>query len=480
MSNKYTIFFVVFISSCSTNSPKSSDEEFIIPEGERTWLAGDHHVHGKYSAKWNLETTPPTPILFGDAHYFTALNAAMAKMHGLDWMVTTDHGGPGHSKLNFEQAYPELLDSRKAIPQVLQFYGMEFDMPSARHGSLIIPKSDKEAEQLYQIESKFNRREVSPNEYLRGTQAFMIKALEHMQAMSPKPILAVNHPARQAPRLNTFTKVTPKKMREWQDAAPNVITGMTAIPGHQAASLNPDGSIDSTAERAEYYGYPTHGGTDQMSAIVGGVWDSFLGEGRKWSVTAVSDSHAHYTEGRTDFWPGEYAKTYVYAKKDYSSVLEAFRAGKVFITTGDLIDSLFVFVSQGERKAQIGESLTNKNSDPLVVTIAFKTPKHKNFNGDSPRVVRVDLIYGEVLIDKKFIEQNINPTTKVVKRFYSKDWKDKQGYKVMTFTLPANTKKGYIRVRGTNLLNELEPEVDQKGENPWGDLWFYSNPVYIK
>ncbi|WP_278370183.1 phosphoesterase [Pseudoalteromonas lipolytica] len=480
MINRYTLFFVTFISGCSTHSPQSQNEEFIIPEGDRTWLAGDHHIHGKYSAKWNLETSPPTPILFGDAHYFTALNATMAKMHGLDWMVTTDHGGPGHSKLNLDQAYPELLDSRKAVPQVLQFYGMEFDMPSARHGSLIIPKSEKEAEQLFEIESKFNRREVSPHEYLRGTQAFMLKALEYMQTMSPKPILAVNHPSRQAPKLNVFTKVTPEKMRQWQDAAPDVITGMTAIPGHQAASINPDGSNDPTAERAEYYGYPTHGGTDQMSAIVGGVWDSLLGEGRKWSVTAVSDSHAHYTEGRTDFWPGEYAKTYVYAKKDYASVLEAFRAGNVFITTGDLIDSLFVSVSQGEQKAQIGESLTNNNSAPLVVNIAFKTPKQKNFNGDSPSVARVDLIYGEVLKDKKFIKQNINPTTKVVKRFYPKDWKEQGDYQVMSFTLPMGTKKGYIRVRGTNLLNELEPEVDLKGENPWDDLWFYSNPVYIK
>tara|TARA_B100001059_G_C17836679_1_gene588622 strand:+ start:6771 stop:7310 length:540 start_codon:yes stop_codon:yes gene_type:complete len=167
MINRYTLFFVTFISGCSTHSPQSQNEEFIIPEGDRTWLAGDHHIHGKYSAKWNLETSPPTPILFGDAHYFTALNATMAKMHGLDWMVTTDHGGPGHSKLNLDQAYPELLDSRKAVPQVLQFYGMEFDMPSARHGSLIIPKSEKEAEQLFEIESKFNRREVSPHEYSR-------------------------------------------------------------------------------------------------------------------------------------------------------------------------------------------------------------------------------------------------------------------------------------------------------------------------
>jgi len=152
----------------------------------------------------------------------------------------------------------------------------------------------------------------------------------------------------------------------------------------------------------------------------------------------------------------------------------------VFITTGDLIDSLFVSVSQGEQKAQIGESLMNNNSAPLVVNIAFKTPKQKNLNGDSPSVARVDLIYGEVLKDKKFIKQNINPTTKVVKRFYPKDWKEQGDYQVMSFTLPLGTKKGYIRVRGTNLLNELEPEVDLKGENPWDDLWFYSNPVYIK
>jgi hypothetical protein len=36
----------------------------------------------------------------------------------------------------------------------------------------------------------------------------------------------------------------------------------------------------------------------------------------------------------------------------------------------------------------------------------------------------------------------------------------------------------YIRVRGTN-TTELEPEPDPAGENPWQDLWFYSNPVFI-
>lgn len=34
----------------------------------------------------------------------------------------------------------------------------------------------------------------------------------------------------------------------------------------------------------------------------------------------------------------------------------------------------------------------------------------------------------------------------------------------------------YIRVRGTN-TDQLEQEIDPAGEDPWTDLWFYSNPA---
>lgn len=474
-----TMLAVANLISCASHTNKLNDLDF-ISNSNKTWLAGDHHIHGKYSAKWNWDSQPPTPILFGDAHYFTALNAQMAEFHGLDWMVTTDHGGPNHSKVNLEQAYPELVASRQAIPGILQFYGMEFDMPSARHATLIIPQNESESQQLYTIESQFNRREIYPDESSRDTDEFLNKALTAMQAMSPKPILSINHPARKAPGLGQYEKITPQKMRQWQDIAPDVITGMTAIPGHQAATLNPDGSIDKMGIRAEYYGYPTHGGADQMSAIVGGVWDSFLGEGRRWSVTAVSDSHAHFTEERTDFWPGEYAKTYVYAEKSYPSVFAGLRSGNVFITTGDLINELFVTIKQGDEVANIGEQLQLDNSKTSIVTIAFKTPKKANFNQDIVKVARVDLIFGQVHNNKQYIENNTNPTTRVIKRFDSNDWQQVGDYQVMHYTLPANLGDSYIRVRGTNLANELEPQVDPKGENPWSDLWFYSNPIYLR
>jgi hypothetical protein len=37
----------------------------------------------------------------------------------------------------------------------------------------------------------------------------------------------------------------------------------------------------------------------------------------------------------------------------------------------------------------------------------------------------------------------------------------------------------YLRVRGTN-TSEMEPELDPRGENPWQDLWFYSNPIFVE
>ncbi|RVT42576.1 phosphoesterase, partial [Rheinheimera sediminis] len=72
------------------------------------------------------------------------------------------------------------------------------------------------------------------------------------------------------------------------------------------------------------------------------------------------------------------------------------------------------------------------------------------------------------------------PETKVAKRFYAADWTSKDGYSTFELPLGKARTSQYLRLRGTNNKNELEPEPDAKGENPWFDLWFYSNPVFIK
>jgi hypothetical protein len=78
---------------------------------------------------WDREEDPPAPIIGGDAIYPIPMNALMARHYGLSWVVTTDHGGPNHSKVHLEKAYPELLQSRAVVPGLIQFFGMEFDSP---------------------------------------------------------------------------------------------------------------------------------------------------------------------------------------------------------------------------------------------------------------------------------------------------------------------------------------------------------------
>ena len=116
---------------------------------DRTWIAGDHHIHSRWSVRWDRTVDPPSPVMGGAGVYPMPMNAVMARHFGLSWMVATDHGGPNHSKVNLEYAYPELLVSREAIPDLVQFYGMELNTPGGEHSSIIIPHSHDEADALH-------------------------------------------------------------------------------------------------------------------------------------------------------------------------------------------------------------------------------------------------------------------------------------------------------------------------------------------
>lgn len=111
-------------------APAFSATATTAADAGRQWLAGDHHVHSEWSVDWDRSTTPPTPVRGGDSPYSRSRNAAQARAFGLRWMVHTDHGGPGHSAVTRDQAYPALLQARTDVPEVIQFNGMEFDVPA--------------------------------------------------------------------------------------------------------------------------------------------------------------------------------------------------------------------------------------------------------------------------------------------------------------------------------------------------------------
>ena len=453
-------------------------------QSERRWLAGDHHVHSQYSVDWNDSTTPPTPIVAGDARYPIPTNAERAREYGLTWMVSTDHGGPNHSKLNLELAYPELVGSRTSVPELIQFYGMEFDTPGADHSSMIVPHSNREQRTLYDLESQFSKRDAFPRDSTRDTEPRMLEALRHMRGLPEPPVVIANHPSRSATGIGVYGLDTPRELRDWNDTAPQVAVGMEGAPGHQAGAIARDGSRDSTGARGGYRRQPTMGGFDQMTARLGGFWDSMLGEGRRWWITSTSDSHNNWRHGGSDFWPGEYSKTYVFGSRTYHDILDGLRTGRVFVTTGDLVSELHVTAerkgAQGEPAARqsIGGTLTVPPGADVQVTIRLRDPRRPNHHGDTPSVARVDLIAGDVTGPVADRATDTNPTTHVVQRFSIEDWQADGEFRVMSATLRDVRRSGYIRVRGTNTM-ELEPSPDPSGENPWSDLWFYSNPIFL-
>lgn len=460
------------------------------PPGDgRRWLAGDHHVHSEFSGGYDLSTNPPTFNDGGDGFYPIWRNVEMAQKYGLKWMVTTDHGGPLHSVVHRDRAYPELLAARNAFPGMKVFYGMELDTPKADHSTVWIPKTDREAQALFEIESRYSVKDAWPEDPERNTEERMIEALQFMSKMPDPPLVIKNHPSRTARGPGRWGIDTPEKLRRWHDAAPDVFIGFEGAPGHQAASLNGDPTHPVYGVRGAYHHSPTMGGFDQMTAVVGGVWDAFLGEGRRWWITATSDSHLHYTEeGGIDFWPGEYAKTYVKAHDDYADIFAQIRAGQMFAVTGDLISELDMAVREKRpfdwmsrtAPAVMGQTLklTRSGAD-VEVTIRFRTPDRPNANGDRPTVRRVDLIMGDVSPEAIDTAAFRNPTAKVVRRFTADDWKVDGEYAVISYTVRDVDRNVYLRVRGTN-THEWEPEPDEKGENPWEDLWFYSNPIFIE
>jgi hypothetical protein len=407
----------------------------------------------------------------------------------LSWIVTTDHGGPQHAKLNIEQAYPELLRSRAEVPDLLQFYGLELNMPGMDHHTLIIPHAEFESSALYDLESRFDANDPATPEPERRTAETRRRALAYMSSMMRVPLVFANHPSRSAKALGTFGLDEPWEIRESADVAPEVYKGMEGAPGHQASGLARDGQprIDDEGNReGARGGYAnaagrTLGGFDQMTAVVGGFWDSLLGEGRRFWVVATSDSHVHYTEATrrgSDFWPGEFHKTYVYARKTYDSVLEGLRTGRIFVTAGDLITSLDIEATSGDRRAGVGETLRIDRGGPIALTIRFRDPDGVNAHGFDPRVTRVDVITGAVrgpLIDK---HASTNETTRVVARYGPQSWRREGEDIVIESVVSPVAPRMYVRVRGTNTM-DLEPRLDALGEDPWSDVWFYSNPIFI-
>jgi hypothetical protein len=447
------VLSTLFLSACATD-----------PHSGRSWQAGDHHVHSEWSVDWDRSTSPPTPIRGGDSPYTRSRNARQGQTFGLTWMVHTDHGGPGHSAVTRDHAWPALEQARREVPALIQFNGMEFDVPAAEHASLIIAPGPRERDELVEIERRFSRNESVDGVQRDDTQT-MFDALAHMRTLPAPPLMFVNHPSRTATGVGQWGEVEPTELRAWHDTAPQVLVGMEGAPGHQA----------TRTERGLYRNAaaPTFGGFDQMTTQVGGVWDTLLAEGRRFWITATSDSHHNLRDGGRDYDPGEYSKTYVWARRDAGDILDGLREGRMFAVTGDLIDALELTVRGTDGTAHVatlGDTLALPAGTTMHIELRVRQPAVPNAHGKRPLLAQMELIVGTSGDDGIPVMQT--------RRWGADTWRRDGDWLIVTWEVPVPARGAFLRARGSS-THEATPQADVPGEDPWQDLWFYSNPVFI-
>jgi hypothetical protein len=359
-------------------------------------------------------------------------------------------------------------------------------------------------------------------------------------------------------------------LRNFNNAGPRIAFGFESQPGHGASDRRGEYNLRRNAiggVRYDSVGGTTFGGTGVYAAQVGGVWDALLGEGRNWWFFASSDWHsrgAFSVDDRrsdNDFWPGEYQRTYTmvrHGKTDKRQVspqmvVDALRSGNAWAAAGQLIDRL-AFVacavppqSSGDAVVEalaltsarqgaaldrpgcvtMGEKLEVKPGSDVVVAIAVRDPKGRNYSPysfpnpslrqvgitqpiDEPVLDHVDVIGGMVTgfkapgsadyagawpdnwVDMANPQQlrtlasvpaaAKNESAKVLKTFGSSGWRSfhlDDEYKVMSLRIRSVQASQYLRLRGTNMPAAVPFETDTAG-NPLSDLWTNTGEIQAK
>lgn len=505
------------------------------------WLSGDHHVHTCFSI---------------DGMYRIEEQVENAVRSGLDFCVITDHGGPEHSRVLLSDAYPQLVAARRRFPQITVFQGLEWNIPAAEHGSIIVPPSDEEAKLVLDFQTQFDARvsraagsrasvgsaatgsatpetgqagaaagstsgnavpataPATPKDAPRSAadaEAAAVAGVRYLQQRSPGSLFFANHPARRG-------LDSPHELRAWADAGPDVMRGFEGAPGHGAAPLVgiARGYYGETPGPRAHPSYPLHayrtwGGYDYYVAQVGGLWDSLLGEGRAFYITANSDSHRYFGDRREtdrvafrkvgyvpltgrskpyrhgdpldpdeDYPPGVYARTYVYsASRKPSDVLDGMRGGNMWTVLGGLVDGVELWAHDGHGAAPMGSTLLVAPGAEVEVVLRVRPARAANLVGDRPVLHHVDLILGEILGPVPHRDTLHHPTARVVQAWAAGQGRRVDSWLEFRYRITGVRDSVFLRARGTN-TDVVAPRLDPLKIDPWRDLWFYSNPVMVR
>lgn len=536
------------LAACSDSSAGSTSPKITTPGPQ--WLAGDIHnhtfltdgSHPETQVVWNAFSRFGLDFMANSEHGGTSARDVTGVAPAAGGLGDTASATNGVIRTPTQRwrwetlrdaSYPLLLGAsglQSQYPDQVLVQGVEWNVPTHEHASVgLLASSGRDVSDFeYQFDASDKDRSrdsgwVSTVNTTSGatapvkvpaaieqdrfgnalvkrnaTHADAVAAAAYLEAhYATSAYVVVNHPSRQQ-------RFSAAHLRDLNEAAPDVVIGIEGFPGHQKEPSRGgygngpfyDATNATTGTSDTTYRARTYGGADYMLAKLGGLMDSFWGEGRRFWVFLNSDFHS--AASSADFWPGEYGKTWVFAPgRAPADVLAGMRSGNAFIVQGDLVEVLDVRVTAGGRSATLGGELVVSPGTPVTVTVEFRSPAYNNA-GDVPRVDHVDLVAGAVTGKKDRADpiawaSETNPSAAVVKRFTAADWTADGALRTMSYTFTPSS-SSYLRLRGTNqrvggakLEANGEPLMDEASttsstntiDKAWADLWFYTNPVFV-
>ncbi|WP_029211937.1 PHP domain-containing protein [Arsenicicoccus bolidensis] len=508
-----------FVTEQGTGTAAAAEQE-MLHAGKRhgrgrRWLAGDHHIHTQFSS---------------DAMYRVVDHVQHASAYGLDWMVITDHGSETHAKIGVDKVNPHIRAARAEFDDMLVFQGLEWNIPAAEHGTVFVHPGANEVAVLKAFENTYDGSVKKASASTPQNESLALKGLAYLaSAVGSREVkdalMLANHPARKGID-------SPHEIRGWRDVPGRIAVGMEGAPGHQAAGLpkphgpgSGRGYYDGSPSKDSFAGYPlesyrTFGGFDWMTATVGGLWDSLLSEGKPWWITANSDSHSvhldtavrggpdsdfarqgHYADpvngpvpdtGNGDYWPGYYSRTLVGAdRRDYAAVMSGLRDGRVWVDHGRLVQDLDVRVRAGGREVGLGGVLTVRRGTQAELVVRIRTQSLPNWAQFVPRLAKVDAVAGFVTGPASDRDTFVAPETQVVRSWDVSTVGAGQWVELRFGPVTIGDRGVYVRLRGSDgkrtavglrgaAVDKAGPAIDVVGAaNPWDDLWFYTNPIWV-
>lgn len=353
----------LLVARCAAQSSAPALTREVPWSGKGVWLAADTHVHTK------LSDGVGTPA---DA-------ALKARSFGCDVLGVADHGDQDRKGATGEY-FDAIDEARRAEPGMVVMGGMEWNLPpwgGDEHATIFVPASkERRLTEFRTAFDDYGRQTHEASLASAGLQWLAANAVEG----ATKPVVTYEHPSRR----DAKSIGNADDMRAWRKIN-DLVVGFSGAPGHQGKA--PFGGYKYTEQAIDRW--------DPVAARPGDAWDTLLKEGLDvWGAYAPSDFHTADPKDLGDFWPCQFAKTWIYAPdRSQNGVLQALRAGSFFAAHGGIVERAEIGVTAKgvPRAAGAGEVVRVAAGTSVVVDVTLQVPP-KDWNGQPNRLDLIEII----------------------------------------------------------------------------------------